>query len=165
MQHQLMEMANMGQIDQETTRRLETSVNSEFKPSPIRYFSARKATIVTDSSELLSIRIMGFGESFKGGELICSNVDNPENLEVSLVGSEMVLQSSKDPDILYVKCGEASITGKKYSHVARDLDAPAESLKALPRRDPDIVQIDKRIYRQTGTVHISGPFFVIILER
>jgi hypothetical protein len=160
-----MEMANQGQIDQETARRLETYINSDFKPSPILYFSARKATIVTDASELLSIRIAGFGESFKGRQLICSNVDNPENLEVSLIGSEMVLQSAKDPDILYVKCGEASITGPKYSYVARDLDAPAEALRVLPRKDPDIVQIDKRIYRQTGTVHISGPFFVIILER
>jgi len=38
-------------------------------------------------------------------------------------------------------------------------------LKILPRRDPDIVQIDQKIFRQTGTVHISGPFYIVILER
>ena len=77
----------------------------------------------------------------------------------------MVLQSSKDPDVLYVKGGEASISGTKCSDVAKDLDTPAEVLKTLPRKDPDIVQIDNRIFRQTGTVYISSLFYVVILER
>ena len=64
-----------------------------------------------------------------------------------------------------MKGGETSITGPKYSDVAKDLDTRAEVLKILPRKDPDIVQIDNRIYRQTGTVYISGPFYVVILER
>ena len=96
---------------------------------------------------------------------MCSNTDNPENLEVSMAESEMVFQSAKDPDILYVKGGETSITGPKFSYVAKDLDTRAEALEILPRKDPDIVQIDKRICRQTGTVYISGPFYVVILER
>ncbi|MCX6672852.1 MAG: hypothetical protein NTY37_03635 [Methanothrix sp.] len=97
--------------------------------------------------------------------MTCSNMDNPENLEVSMAESEMVLQSAKDPDVLYVKGGETSITGPKYSDVTKDLDTPAEVLKILPRKDPDIVQIDNRIYRQTGTVYISSLFYVVILER
>ena len=140
-------------------------MDSEFKSSPIRYFDARKATIVAGAGEPLSIRISGFGESFKGRQLTCSNTDNPENLEVSMEESDMVLQSAKDPDILYVKGGVTSITGPKYSDVAKDLDTPAEALKILPRKDPDIVQIDNRIYRQTGTVYISSPFYVVILDR
>jgi hypothetical protein len=38
----LMEIAKHWQIDQETGRRLETSMDSEFKSTPIRYFGARK---------------------------------------------------------------------------------------------------------------------------
>jgi hypothetical protein len=165
MQRELMEIVEQRQIDQETAGRLAACMDSEFESSPIRYFGARKVIVVAGTSELLSIRISGFGESFKGRQLTCSNVDNPENLEVSMAESEMVLQSAKDPDVLYVKGGETSITGQKYSDVTKDLDALAEVLKILPRKDPDIVQIDNRIYRQTGTVYISGPFYIVILER
>ena len=165
MQQELMEIVKQGQIDQETVRRLAASMDSEFKSSPIRYFNARKVIVVAGTSELLSIRISGFGESFKGRELTCSNIDNPENLEVSMAESEMVFQSAKDPELLYVKGGETSITGPKYSDVAKDLDTSAEVLKILPRKDPDVVQIDDKVYRQTGTVYISGPLYVVILER
>jgi hypothetical protein len=165
MKQELIEIAEYGQMDPETARRLAACMDSEFESSSIRYFSARKAIIVAGASELLSIRISGFGESFRGRQLTCSNVDNPENLEVSMAESEMVLQSVKDPDVLYVKGGETSITGPKYSDVTKDLDIQAEVLKILPRKDPDIVQIDNSIYRQTGTVYISGLFYIVILER
>jgi len=165
MQQELMEIVKQGQIDQETAMRLAACMDSEFKSSSIRYFSARKVIVVASTSELLSIRISGFGESFKGRQLTCSNVDNPENLEVSMTESGMILQSAKDPEVLYVRGGEISITGLKSSDVAKDLDTSAEVLKVLPRKDPDIVQIDNKVYRQTGTVYISGPFYVVILER
>lgn len=165
MKQELLEIAKQGQIDPENARRLAACIDSEFKSSPIRYFVARKVIIVAGASELLSIRISGFGESFNGRQLTCSNINNPENLEVSMAESEMVFQSTKDPYVLYVKGGETSITGPKYSDVTKDLDTPAETLKVLPRKDPDIVQIDNRIYRQTGTVYISSPFYVVILER
>lgn len=165
MQQELVEIVKQGQIDQETARRLAASLDSEFKSSPIRYFSARKVIVIAGTGELLSIRISGFGESFKGRQLTCSNIDSPENLEVSMAESGMVLQSAKDPEVLYVGGGETSITGLKCSDVAKDLDTPAEMLKVLPRKDPDIVQIDNDVYRQTGTVYISAPSYVVILER
>jgi len=165
MKQELIEIAKQGQIDPETARRLAACMDAEFKHSPIRYFVSRKVIMVAGASELLSIRISGFGESFKGRQLTCSNVDNPEDLDVSLAESDMVFQSCKDPDVIYVKGGETSITGPKHSDVAKDLDTPAEVLKILPRTDPDMVQIDNRIYRQTGTVYISSPFYVVILER
>jgi hypothetical protein len=165
MQQKLMEIVKQGQIDQETARRLAACMNSEFKSSPIRYFSARKVIVVAGTGELLSIRISGFGESFKGRQLTCSNTDNPENLEVRIAENQMVFQSAKDPDVFCVDGGETLITGPKYSDVKKDLDTSAELLKTLPRKDPDTVQIDNRIYRQTGTVYVSGPFYVIILEQ
>lgn len=165
MMQELIEIAKYGQTDPETARRLAACMDSEFESSPIRYFGARKAIFIAGASELLSIRISGFGESFKGRQLTCSNIDNPENLEVSMAECEMVLQSARDPDVLYIKGGETSITGPKYSDVSKDLDTQAEVLKTLPRKDPDIVQIDNRIYRQTGTVYVSCPFYFVILER
>jgi hypothetical protein len=165
MLQELMEIAEHVKIDQEASTRLEACIDSEFKSSHIRCFIARRAIIVAAAGAPLSIRISGFSESFKGCQLTCSNIANPENLEVSLHESEMVLQSAKDPDILYVKGGITTISGPKYSDVAKDLDTPAGALNILPKRDPDIVQIDQKIFRQTGTVHISGPFYVVILER
>lgn len=164
MRQELIEIVSQGQIDPETARRLAACMDFEFKSSPIRYFSARKAIIVA-AGALLSIRISGFGESFKGRQLTCSNTDNPENLEVVMAESDMVFQSARDPDLLYVNGGETSITGPKYSDVTKDLDTRSEVLKILPRKDPDIVQIDNLVYRQTGTVYISGPFYAVILER
>ena len=134
MKQELREIARQGQIDQETAGRLETCMDFEFKSSPIRYFGARKVIIVAGASELLSIRISGFSEPFQGRQLTCSNVDNPENLEVSMAESEMVFQSAKDPDILYVKGGETSITGPKCSYVTKDLDTRAEALKILAKK-------------------------------
>jgi hypothetical protein len=165
MQQELMEIVKQGQIDQETARRLAACMDSEFRSSPILYFGARKVIIVAGTNEFLSIRISGFGESFNGRQLTCSNIDNPENLEVNMAECEMVLQSAKDPKVFYVKGGETSITGPKYSDVTKDLDTSADVMKMIPRRDPDIVQLDNRVYRQTGTVLISGPSYVVFLER
>jgi hypothetical protein len=165
MKQELIKIAKHGQINPETAGRLAACMDFEFKSSPIRYFGARKVIIVAGTSELLSIRISGFCESFTGRELTCSNIDNPENLEVCMAECDMVLQSARDPDVLYVKYGETSITGPKYSDVTKELDAQAEVLEIIPRKDPDIVQIDNRIYRQTGTVYLRGTFYVVILER
>src|SRR5512137_1193611 len=87
MKQKLSEIAKQEQIDPETAGRLAACMDSEFKSTPSRYFGARKAIIVAAASELLSIRISGFGESFEGRQLTCSNVDNPENLEVSMAES------------------------------------------------------------------------------
>lgn len=164
MQQELIEIVKQGQIDQGTARRLATCMDSEFRSSPIRYFSTRKVIVIAGTSELLSIRISGFGESFKGRQLTCCNINNQENLELSMAEGGMVSQSAKDPGVLYVKGGEASITGQKYSDAAKDLVVSAEELKTLPRKDPDIVQIDNKVYRQTGTVYFGSPFYVVILN-
>jgi hypothetical protein len=94
MKQELIEIAKQGHIDPETARRLAACMDAEFKHSSIRYFVSRKVIIVAGASELLSIRISGFGETFKGRQLTCSNVDNPEDLDVSLAESDMVFQSS-----------------------------------------------------------------------
>jgi hypothetical protein len=165
MKQELLEIMKQGQIDLETVRRLAVCMDSKFRSSPIRYFGAKKVIVIPGNNELLSIRISGFGESFNGRQLTCSNIDNPENLEVNMAECEMVLQSAKDPEVFYVKGGETSITGTKHSDVTEDLDTSADVMKIIPRRDPDIVQIDNRVYRQTGAVHISGPSYVVFLER
>jgi hypothetical protein len=77
----------------------------------------------------------------------------------------MVFQSNKDPKVFYIKGGETEITGPKYSEVTKDLEPLAEVMKILPRKDPDIVKIDNRVYHQTGTVHIRGPHYFVCLER
>lgn len=165
MQQKLKEIADLKNIDQENARRLESCLDSQFVSCPIRYFRARKAIFIAGASEPLSIRISGFGQPFLAKELICCNTDNPEELEVSVEYCDLFFQSAKDPDILYLNEGMTSISGPKRSELDRELDQPAQLLKALPRRDPDVVQIDGRVFRQTGTVCIRSAFYLVILER
>ena len=88
MLQELMEIAKHVQIDEVASTRLEACMDSEFESSPIRCFITRKAIIVAATGAPLSIRISGFGESFEGSQLTCSNTDNPENLEVSMKDCE-----------------------------------------------------------------------------
>ena len=165
MQQELTQLRNLEEIDPETARRLQQCLGFQFVSCPIRYFRARKAIFIAAASKPLSIRISGFGELFQGERLTCCNIDNPEDLEISIDSCDLLIQSARDPDILYVKDSMASISGKKSSNLAKGLDNPAKVLQSLPKRDPDLVQIDERIFRQTGTVYIQSPFYFVILER
>lgn len=164
MSRELAQFLNRERIDPETARRLKSSLDSEFVSSPIRYFRARRALFIAGPTEPLIIRISGFGEPFQARELICCNIENPEDLEVSIDSCEMLFQSAIDPGILYQMGGMFSVSGQKRSDLARELDSPSRVLAELPRRDPDVVQIDERTFRQTGTVSIRGPFFLLILD-
>lgn len=165
MQQKLTKIADLKNIDQENARRLKSCLDSQFVSCPIRYFRARKAIFIAGASEPLSIRISGFGQPFQAKELICCNTDNPEELEVSVECCDQLFQSTKDSDILYVNEGMTSISGPKRSELDRELDQPAQILNALPRRDPDMVQIDEQVLHQTGTVSVRSAFYLVILER
>lgn len=165
MKQELAEIVRQGQIDREIARRLAACLDFEFRSSPIRYFSARKVIVVSGINELLSIRISGFAETSRGRQVTCCNIANPEDLEVNMAECEMVFQSAKDPEVFYLNGGQTLISGPKYSDVTKDLDTSAVVMRTLPRKDPDMVLVDNRVYRQTGTVHISGKFYVVFLER
>lgn len=96
---------------------------------------------------------------------MCCNTDNPEDLDVSMRDCQLVMQSAADPDVFYVKGGVTAITGSKHSDLTKDIDQPASTLKEIPKRDPDIVEIDGKTFRQTGTVYTQGPLYLVILER
>jgi len=165
MRQEFMRMADGENIDQETLKRLELSFDSQFASCPLRYFRTRKAVFVAGDTTSLSIRISGFGETFQARQLVCCNIDNPEDLEVSMDSCQMLLQSVIDPGILYLKAGTSTISGPRYSDLSHEIDQEARVLETLPRRDPDMVQIDQRIFRQTGTVYVQSPFYMAILER
>jgi hypothetical protein len=158
-------LAHMDKIDERTRQRLQPCLTSGFAPSAVRYFRARKATLLSSSSDLLSVRISGFGESFRGSQIVCCNTDNLEDLEISMTDCEQVFQSAADADIFYVKGGTTELSGLKTSSLAKDLDSPASVMKELPRRDPDIVKIDDKAYYQTGTVYVQASLYIVILER
>lgn len=165
MRKRLMEIADQENIDQETARRLQSCLHFQFASCSLRYFSTRKAIFVAGDSSSLTIRISGFAEPFQARQLTCYNTDNPENLEVSIDSCQTLFQSATDPGILYLMGGTSTISGPKHSDLARELDGPGRVLRSLPRRDPDVVEIDQRILRQTGTVSVQSPFYLVILER
>lgn len=165
MRQEFMRIAELENIDQETLKRLESSFDSPFASSPLRYFRTRKAVFIAEDTTSLCIKISGFGETFQARQLVCCNIDNPEDLEVSMDSCQMLFQSVIDPGILYLKDGTSTISGPKHSVISRELDQKARVLQTLPRRDPDVVKIDQRIFRQTGTVCVQSPFYLVILER
>lgn len=165
MQKKLAEIADRQNIDQVTAWRLQSCLDSRFASCPIRYFRTRKARFVAADSSPLCIKISGFAEPFQAEQLVCCNITNPEDLEVHIFSCEMLSQSATDPGILYLKNGTSTITGPKRSDLSRELDQEARVLEALPRRDPDVVKIDQRVFRQTGTVCVQSPVCLVILER
>ena len=112
----------------------------------------------------MSIRISGFSEPFQSKQLTCCNIDNPEDLEVSMDPCGMLFLSARDPGILYLKEGMCSVSGLKRSDLAKEIDRPVGILDELPRRDPDVVRMDERTFRQTGTISIQSPFTLVILD-
>ena len=77
---------------------------------------------------------------------------------------EMLFLPARDPGVLYLKGGMCTISGPKRSDLAREIDRPARLLDELPRRDPDVVRMDERTFRQTGTISIQSPFTLVILD-
>ena len=163
-QQELRLLPNLEGIDAETAKRLQSCLDCEFACSPLRYFLTRKATFLACSKKPLSIRISGFSEPFQSRQLTCCNIDNPEDLEVSLDSCEMLFLSTRDPGILYLKGGMCTVSGPKRSDLAKEIDRPARVLDELPRRDPDVVRMDERTFRQTGTISIQSPFTLVILD-
>jgi len=163
-QQELRLLPNLEGIDAETAKRLQSCLDCEFACSPLRYFLTRKATFLACSKKPLSIRISGFSEPFQSRQLTCCNIDNPEDLEVSMDSCEMLFLPARDPGVLYLKGGMCTISGPKRSDLAREIDRPARLLDELPRRDPDVVRMDERTFRQTGTISIQSPFTLVILD-
>ncbi len=163
-QQELRQLPNLEGIDAETAKRLQSCLDCEFACSPLRYFLTRKATFLACSKKPLSIRISGFSEPFQSRQLTCCNIDNPEDLEVSMDSCEMLFLPARDPGVLYLKEGMCSVSGPKRSDLAREIDRPARLLDELPRRDPDVVRMDERTFRQTGTISIQSPFTLVILD-
>ncbi|WP_461460331.1 hypothetical protein [Methanothrix sp.] len=163
-QQELRLLPNLEGIDAETAKRLQSCLDCEFACSPLRYFLTRKATFLACSKKPLSIRISGFSEPFQSRQLTCCNIDNPEDLEVSMDSCEMLFLPARDPGVLYLKEGMCSVSGPKRSDLAREIDRPARLLDELPRRDPDVVRMDERTFRQTGTISIQSPFTLVILD-
>jgi len=165
MQKKLAEIADRQNIDQETAGRLQSFMDFKLASCPIRYFRTRKIMILAADTIPLCIKISGFAEPFQARQLVCCNIDNPEDLDVHILSCEMLLQSEIDPGILYLKNGTSIITGLKRSDLCRELDQEARVLESLPRRDPDVVKIDQMVFRQTGTVCVHSPLYLVILER
>ena len=163
-QQELRLLPNLEGIDAETAKRLQSCLDCEFACSPLRYFLTRKATFLACSKKPLSIRISGFSEPFQSRQLTCCNIDNPEDLEVSMDSCEMLFLPARDPGILYLKGGMCSVSGPKRSDLAREIDRPARVLDELPRRDPDVVRMDERTFRQTGTISVQSPFTLSLIH-
>jgi len=113
----------------------------------IREFKARKVEI---DGELV-VTISGRQDPIKGFHMTSENTRNKYPLEI-VVTEGQVFKDVRDPGILYVPSGTMSISGVKEFDELKKFEGKEGE---LPIRDPDITEIDGRIFKQTGTLHLK----------
>lgn len=120
----------------------------KFKRTDDRYFESRIVQIKADSIEL---KIEGKENAATGREMRIENTDNPNPLSIMIEDGVPTI-SIADENVLHVSSGDISITSEKDFEPLRELKKKKELKRKV--RDPDVVRIDGRIYRQTGTLHL-----------
>ncbi len=123
-------------------------LEEEFQPTDERYFESR---IVEIKADLIELKIEGKEGVVIGKEMHIENTDNPNHLSIVIEDGEPTI-SVKDDNVLHIFSGNISITSEKDFEPLRELKKKKELKKKV--RDPDVVIIEGRTYRQTGTLHL-----------
>lgn len=142
-----------GQLEQ---RLLEQKQMEMFRPIKEKNFEARCVDIIADS---LEVSIGGKDKPIIGTTLYADNTDNPSPLQITVEDGKVM----RSENILHIPSGVMSITSEKDFEPLKDLNAQKEF--KLRVRDPDIVKIDGRTFRQVGTLHIKVNNAFVSLER
>lgn len=129
----------MGKVDTGTLR-----------PTELRVFEAR---IVDIKAEKMTVSVSGREKPETGNHLRAENNRNPKMLEINITSGD-VLQNSEDSDIIIVPSGTIIISGEKTFSELQDFQKKEGDLPQLPVRDPDLVQVDGRTFRQVGSLQL-----------
>jgi hypothetical protein len=124
-----------------------------FNATMQRVFSARRVEII--APETTEVRIAGKPDSVVGNNITIENISNPEKLNIRIEADKGDL-SAKNGETLYLEKGTVSISGIKNFPPGDLLKSKKElELKPIPVLDPDLVVVDGKEFRQTGTVRIT----------
>lgn len=134
--------------DRQETVVIIPQAGEQFQATDERYFESRIIQIKADSIEL---RIEGKEGVVSGKEMHIENTNNSNPLNIVIEEGIPVISVS-DENVLHVSSGDISITSEKDFAPLQELKKKKELKKKV--RDPDVVRIDGRTYRQTGTLHL-----------
>lgn len=131
----------------------------ELRPEELREFGSRMVDIASDK---MAVDISGKNGSIEGYTLHVENKNNPIPLNIKITEGDVFRSKS---GVLVIPKGIIEISGeKKFDDLNRFQQSKGE-LQPLPIRDPDLVQIDQRTFRQTGTIYVKVINAKVLISR
>lgn len=116
-----------------------------------REFNTRTADITADR---IMVEIGGrLLEPVEGYSLHVENNKNPKPLKVSITNGDVFRE--KSGVLVIPKEGAIEISGEKEFDDLKRFEKSQGELPFLPVFDPDLVTIDQRTFRQTGTLYVK----------
>lgn len=126
----------------------------DFAVTMQRIFSTRRVEIV--APETAEVSVPGRANAVTGIEIVAENITNPQQLDIKIEADKGDLQAN-DEKTLFLKKGTIVVTGLKGFQPEQQLKARKE-LARIPEpvqtRDPDLLTVDGREFRQVGTLRI-----------
>lgn len=139
----VLQVEQLGQKQIEITEQLGQKRMEMFQPIEEKNFKARCIEITAD---FLEVSIGGKDKPVTGKIMKAENTDNPSPLQITVEDGKV----TRSENVLHIPSGVILVTSEKDFEPLREL----KMQKGLRVRDPDIVKIDGRTYRQVGTLHI-----------
>jgi hypothetical protein len=126
----------------------------EFAVTMQRVFSTRRVEII--APETAEVSIPGRANAVTGIEITAENIANPQKLDIKIEADKGDLQAQNE-ETLFLKKGTIVVTGLKKFRPEEQLKARKE-LARIPEpvrtRDPDLLTVDGREFRQVGTIRV-----------
>ena len=124
----------------------------------LREFNVRMADITADR---ISVEIGGRQKPVEGYSLHIENNKNPKPLKINITKGDVFEKSG----LLFIpKEGSIEISGEKEFDDLMRLEKSKGELTYLPVFDPDLVTIDQRTFKQTGTLYVKVTNARIVLH-
>lgn len=118
-------------------------------PVELREFNVRAADITADR---IMIEIGGRQKPVEGYSLHIENNKNPKPLKINITKGDVFERSG----LLFIpKEATIEISGEKEFDDLMRLEKSKGELTYLPVFDPDLVTIDQRTFKQTGTLYVK----------
>ena len=128
-------------------------------PVEQREFNVRMADITAES---IMVEIGGRQKPVEGYSLHIENNKNPKPLKVNITKGDVFEKSG----LLFIpKEGSIEISGEKEFDDLKRLEKSKGELTYMPVFDPDLVTIDQRTFKQTGTLYVKVTNARIVLNR
>lgn len=159
---QIASLKGTGGIEDQMVERIQAC--GEFNPVTLGTVTARRAVFIAGGEEPLTVRISGLAEPIQGRVLSVENTNNPADLQISLMQGSGLLRSNSDKGVLFIPNSETGVSAPRSFKDLEDLEkTKGKVLNRIPKQDPDVVKLDGKVFRQTGSICVRGGAVLLIL--